>query len=97
MARQTAYLSLCTCQVLRGMASLFCQPLTVLPLVVITLLKVYRFNETQTRIGSCFLLRRVDAVGHDLRAAAYARFDLTEKEKNSVTHSNLSLHRSYIH
>ena len=78
------------------MASLFCQPLTVLPLVVVTLLKVYRFNENQTRIGPCLLLRRVDAVGRDLRAAAYARFDITDKEKDSMTLSNLFPHRSYI-
>ena len=80
-----------------GMTTLVCQILSVALLLVAMLLKTNGFGDAQDHIGTCLSLEKKVASGKDSRAAAYARFDLSQKEEASMSRWNLFPHKSNGH
>jgi hypothetical protein len=77
-----------------GMATLFCQLLSVTLLLTATTIVAKRVGDDEYRIGSNLYIERRDSEGRDFRAAAYARLELTMKEEASMVAWNLFPHKS---
>lgn len=77
-----------------GMATLFCQMLSVALLLIATVLVARRIGDDEYRIGSRLQIERRDSEGRDFRSAAYARLDLNEKEEASMIAWNLFPHKT---
>lgn len=77
-----------------GMATLFCQMLSVALLLSATVLVARRIGDDEYHIGSRLQIERKDSEGRDFRSAAYARLDLNEKEEASMIAWNLFPHKT---
>jgi hypothetical protein len=77
-----------------GMATLFNQLLSVCLMLVATLLVVLQVGDSRENIGLHLSFKISNAKGGEFRAAAYARFKLSEQEENSMIQWNLFPHKS---
>lgn len=77
-----------------GMATLFCQMLSVALLLSATVLVASRIGDDEYRVGTHLRIERKDSEGRDFRSAAYAKLRLTEKEETSMVAWNLFPHKS---
>lgn len=75
-----------------GMATLFCQILSVVLLITSTFLATRQSGMNPQPIGRRLLLRRTDAK-EQFRAAAYARLQLTPAEEDSMVQWHLFPHK----
>ncbi|KAK4165558.1 hypothetical protein QBC43DRAFT_333436 [Cladorrhinum sp. PSN259] len=76
-----------------GMASLVCQLVTVVLLVLFTLLVAWQIGVDDSRVGRKLELTYTNT-GVSFRAAAYARLNLTPKEERSMLLWNLFPHET---